>query len=219
MKTNRQRPGLKHRLRLYERFFGMFVWPTGLLAIATYILWWISYDYPVPVIGRGVILLLAVLSWIAFVLSMIAPSFCYVQCHPDYVVVSAVYPLAISYARIGNAVPINFNTKYPLNRQTWSQRTFLEPLFFEQQTGQLTVVGMQLSEYPLPKVWLRLWLNHYMFFPPREGAGFYFIVRDWMLLSQELEDFRDHWRTRRNSRGQKGHSIAGDVLKQGGRKR
>jgi hypothetical protein len=219
MKTNRQRPGIKHRLKLYERFFSMFTWLTFLLALATYILWWISYDYPVPVIGRGVILLLSVLSWLAFLLCLIAPAFCYVQCHPDFVVVSAIYPLAISYTRIGNTIPINFNTKYPLKQQSWSQRSFLEPLFYEQRSGELTVVGMQLSEYPLPKVWLQLWLNRYMFFPPRDGAGFLFIVRDWMLLSHELEDYRDAWRVRRNSRGLKKNSLASEVMQKGNRKR
>lgn len=218
MKAQKRKPGHKHKLRIYERFYGMFVWPTCLLAIATYVLWWISYDYPVPVFARGLILLISAMSWVIYIFSLIAPSLCYVQCYPDFVVVSAVYPLAISYSRIGNAVPINFGTKYPLNQQSWDQRNFLEPLFMEQKTGQLTVVGMHLSEYPLAKAWLRLWLNRYMFFPPREGAGFLLMVRNWLLLSHELEDYRDAWRARRASRKTKGHSVAGNILAKGDRR-
>jgi len=219
MKAQKRKPGFKHKLRMYERFYGMFVWPTGLLAIATYVLWWISYDYPVPVFARGLILLISALSWLTYVFSLIAPSLCYVQCYPDFVLVSAVYPLAISYSRIGNAVPMNFGMKYPLRLQSWNQRNFLEPLFLEQRTGELTVVGMQLSQYPLSKVWLRLWLNNYMFFPPKEGAGFLLMTRNWMQLSQELEDYRDAWRARRATRKAKGHSVAGDILAKGDRRR
>lgn len=215
MASDKRKPGIRHPLRLYQRFFGMFVWPTFLLAIATYVLWWISYDYPVPVIGRGFILLISALSWFTYIFSLTAPAFCYVQCHADYVIVSAIYPLAISYARIGNAVPVNFNTKYPLRRQNWNQRSFLEPLFYEQKTGELTVVAMQLTKYPLPLQWLRLWLNPYMFFPPKDGPGFLFIVRNWMALSHELEDFRETWRARRASRKLKGPSLASEILKKG----
>ncbi len=218
--ARRTRPGLKHPLRIYERFFSMFVWPSFLLAIALYVLWWISFDYPIPLpLGRAPILLVSILAWLAYIFGLIAPAFCYVQCYPNYIVISALYPLAISYSRVGNAVPINFNTKYPLSRQSWSERNFLEPLFYEQKTGQLTVVGMQLREYPLPLPWLKLWFNKFMFFTKQDGPGFLFLVRNWMALSHEIEDYREAWRSRR-FRKTRGVSVASRVLaSKGDRKR
>src|SRR5574341_669873 len=163
------KPGNRHRLRLYERLYEMLLWPSFLLAIATYVLWWISFDYPVPLPGRSLILLVSGASWLLYLISLIGPSFSYVQCRADYVVIrSLLFRLAISYSRIGTVVPVNFGTKYSYYRQNWSQRTFLEPLFTEQKTGQLTVVAMQLKQYPLPLSVLKIFLNRYMFFIPQD---------------------------------------------------
>ncbi|MBM4423007.1 MAG: hypothetical protein FJ030_06390 [Chloroflexi bacterium] len=214
------RPGRKYRLRLYERLFEMLVWPSFFLPIAFFVLWWISFDTPVPIAGRNLILIAAVVSWLLYIGSLAAPRRCYVQCHADYVLIStATYRLSISYSRVGNIVPVHFGGKYPLSRQGWSQRTFLEPLFREQATGQLTVVAMQLKKYPLPLPWLKLWFNDYMFFLRQDGAGFLFMVRDWMALSHELEDYRENWRARRSARGAKGVSVASRVLSKGDRRR
>jgi hypothetical protein len=211
------RPGIRHRLRLYERQYEMLLWPSFLLAIATYILWWISYDYPVPIPGRNLVLLVSAAAWLLYLLSLIGPSFSYVQCRADYIVIrSLLFRLAISYSRIGNVVPINFGTKYPFRRQGWSQRTFLEPLFTEQGTGQLTVVAMQLKQYPMPLIFL----NRYIFFVPQDGPGFLFIVRNWMALSHEIDDYREAWRVRRAARKSKSTtSIASEIIMKGDRRR
>jgi hypothetical protein len=220
MASKKIRPGRKYRLRLYERLFEMLVWPSFFLPIALFVLWWISFDYPVPIVGRYLILVAAALAWLLYIGSLVAPTFCYVQCHADYVVIStATYRLSISYARVGNVVPVHFGSKYPLSRQGWSQRGFLEPLFRDQKTGQLTVVSMQLKKYPLPVPWLKLWFNDYMFFPPHDGPGFLFMVSDWMALSHELEDFRENWRARRSTKGIRRASIASEVLSKGDRRR
>lgn len=215
------RPGRRHRLRLYERLYEMLLWPSFLLAIATYVLWWISFDYPVPIPGRNLVLLVSVSSWLLYLMSLIGPSFSYVQCRADYVVIrSLLFRLAISYSRIGNVVPINFGSKYSFYRQNWSQRTFLEPLFTDQQTGQLTVVAMQLKQYPLPLTVLRIFLNRYMFFIRQDGPGFFFIVHNWMALSHEIEDYREAWRARRAARRAKGTtSLASEIIMKGDRRR
>jgi hypothetical protein len=149
---------------------------------------------------------------------LIAPNLCYVQCHADYVVVSAIYPLAISYSRIGNAIPVDFRSKYPIRDMGWGDQSLLEPLFKEQRTGQLTVVAMHLREYPLSMLWLKLWFHKFMFFPPLDGPGFFFIVRNWMGLSHELEDFRESWRDSRTKK-KTSSSIANKVLSSKGGRR
>lgn len=215
------RSGLKHRLRLYERLYEMLLWPSFLLALATYVLWWISFDYPIPIPGRNLILLISAASWLLYLMSLIGPSFSYVQCRADYVVIrSLLFQLAIAYSRIGNVVPINLGTKYPFRRQNWSQRSFLEPLFTEQGTGQLTVVALQLKQYPLPLPVLKFFLNRYMFFIPQDGPGFFFIVRNWMALSHEIEDYREAWRVRRAARKAKSTtSLASEIIMKGNRRR
>jgi hypothetical protein len=216
--SQKRRPGIKHSLRIYQRQYETLIWPAFLLAIASYILWWISFDYPLPLAGRSLILVISGAAWILYLLCLIAPSFCYVQCHADFVVVSAIYPLAISYARIGNAVPVDFRSRYPFNQMSWGEQNLMEPLFKEQNTGQLTVVAMHLREYPLHMRWLRLWFNKFMFFPAKDGPGFLFIVRDWMALSNELEDFRTSWRAGR-SKKKTTSSIASKILSSKGGRR
>ena len=217
-KSQKRRPGLKHPLRIYQRQYETMIWLAFLLAIASYILWWISFDYSLPLANHNFILVISVAAWILYLLCLIAPSQCYVQCHADYVVVSAIYPLAISYARIGNAIPVDFRSRYPINRMGWSDQSLMEPLFKEQQTGQLTVVAMHLREYPLHMLWLKLWFHKFMFFPPKDGPGFLFIVRNWLALSHELEDFRESWRESRTKK-KTSSSIASKVLSSKGGRR
>lgn len=216
--STKRKPGPKHPLRIYQRQYETLIWPAFLLAIASYILWWISFDYPLPLVGRNLILVISGAAWILYLFCLIAPALCYVQCHADYVVVSAIYPLAISYARIGNAVPVDFRARYPINKMGWGEQSLMEPLFKEQKTGQLTVVAMHLREYPLNMLWLKLWFHRFMFFPPRDGPGFLFIVSNWMGLSHELEDFRNSWRESR-TRKKSTSSIASKVLSSKGDRR
>jgi hypothetical protein len=217
-KSGKRRPGIKHRLRIYERRYETMIWPALLLAVASYLLWWVYPDYGLPFTNRNLLLILAMAGWSLYVFCLIAPSLCYVQCHADYVVISAIYPLAISYARIGNAIPVDFRSRYPISRMGWSDQSLMEPLFKEQKTGQLTVVALHLREYPLQMWWLRLWFHKYMFFPQKDGPGFLFIVRNWMALSHELEDFRETWRESRTKK-KPASSIASKVLSSKGGRR
>ncbi len=221
MKAKTLKPGNKHPLRLYQRPFEVCLWPAFLIALIAYISWWFWVDLPLPEIGRIFVLLVIPPAWLVYLVSLVAPSFCYVQCRPSYVVIRALFfRLAISYSRIGNIVPANFATKYPLQRQGWIENMLLEPLFHEQHSGQLTVVAVNLKQYPLPYPLLRLMFSKYMFFPPRDGLGFLFIVGNWLLLSHELEDYRDAWRARRMTRKTTvGSTVASQVLKKGERKR
>ena len=212
------RPGKRFRLRLYERLFAMLRWPAFLLAVSTYVLWWIAPDYPILSTGRDFLLIIVVISGVLWVAGLIAPALCYVQCRADYVLISTpVYRLSISYSRIGGVAAVNFGQKYPFRRQKWSQRRFLEPLFLEQRTGQLTVVAVWVKQYPLPLRWLKLWFNDYMFAP--DAPGFLFMVGDWMALSRQIDDYRDAWRERRYGKKMREASAAIRILTKGDKRR
>ena len=214
MPAKKPRPGKRFRLRLYERLFEMIRWPTFLLIFASYVLWWISPDRPFLSFGRDLLLLVSAISFLLYVASLVAPTLCFVQCRADQIIIStAVYRVSISYARVSGIKPLSVGVIYPLKKQGWSQRRFLRPLFHEQKTGQLTAVGMELTKYPLPIRWLKLWFNEYMFMPGT--PGFLFIVRDWMSLSRQIEDYREQWRARHSTKVVKSVSIASEVLSKG----
>ncbi|MEK7784139.1 MAG: hypothetical protein AAB658_01780 [Chloroflexota bacterium] len=218
MPVKKLRPGKRFRLRLYERLFAMLRWPAFLLAVSAYVLWWIAPDYPILSTGRDFLLIIVVLSGALWVAGLIAPALCYVQCRADYLLISTpVYRLSISYSRIGSVTAVNFGQKYPFHRQKWSQRRFLEPLFLEQKTGQLTVVAVWVKQYPLPLRWLRLWLTDYMFAP--DAPGFLLMVSDWMALSRQIDDYRDAWRERRYGKKMREASAAIRILTKGDKRR
>ncbi len=217
MPAKKPRPGKRFRLRLYERLFAMLRWPSFLLAVSTYVLWWIAPDHPLLAAGQGLLPIISAICFILFIVSLIAPFLCYVQCHAKYLLISTpVYRLSVSYSRIDMVTAVNFGQQYPFSRQRWSQRRFLEPLFFE-RSGQLTVVAVWVRQYPLPLRWLKLWFTDYMFAP--DSPGFLFMVNDWMGLSHQIEDYRSAWRERRASKHSKDVSPASRILMKGDKKR
>lgn len=211
------KPGKRFRLRLYERLFAMFRWPSLLIAILTAGLWWIAPNYPLLAAGQGLLPVVPVICFVLFLAGLVGPALSYVQCHASYLLISTpFYRLSVGYSRIDMITAVNFAQAYPLSRQGWSQRRFLEPLYYE-PTGQLTVVAVWVREYPLPLRWLKLWFTDYMFTP--DSPGFLFMVNDWMALSHQIEDYRDAWRERRARRHTKDISPAHRILKKGDKQR
>ncbi len=216
MPAKKPPPGKRFRLRLYERLFEMIRWPTFLLVFAAYALWWISPDLPLPSAGRDLMLVVTLISLLLFIAGLIAPALCFVQCRADHLLISTtVYRVTVSYSRLGNITPVNFDGEYPLNQQPWSQRRFLKPLYREQRTGQLTALSVELKKYPLPLRWLKLWFTAYMFMP--RATGFLFLVNDWLALSRQIGDYREQWRARLKNKGDGASSIAGQLLSNKGR--
>ena len=195
-KAKKLPPGKRHALRVYQRRFEMLQPITFLIPILSYFLWWIAPDYGVLAWGRDYLILVVIVTAIIFIGSLIAPAFCYVQCFADYVLIATpFYRLSISYLRLGQVAAVNFGTQYPLSKQNELEQVLLTPLFKEQGTGELTVVGVPVKKFPLPVPWLKFWFSKFMFMP--RDLGLLFMTPDWMGLSREIEVYRHDWMQRR----------------------
>ena len=195
-KAKKLPPGKRHPLRVYQRRFEMLQPITFLIPILSYFLWWIAPDYGVLASGRDYLILVVIIAVIIFIGSLIAPAFCYVQCFADYLLIATpFYRMNISYLRLGQVSAVNFGTQYPLSKQKELEQLLLTPLFKEQRTGELTVVGVPVKKFPLPIRWLKFWFSRYMFMP--RDPGLLFMTPDWMGLSRELEVYRHDYLERR----------------------
>ena len=201
MRRARSKPGRRFRLLLYERLYEQFRWPLIFLVVGLGVLWWyapfIMFVAPrenMVVFVGGLCLLLLIATYFARFMS-------YVQCRPLHLrIQTPILRLAVSYERIQTVRPITFRDMYPADRQHWSQKRFLGPLF------GLTGVGVTVNSYPMAPRWLKFWLNDYMF--TRDAPGFLFITPDWMTLSREIDVYRDHWRDRKGRVGPRATAIS-----------
>ena len=190
MSNKRVKPGRRYRLLLYDRLYAMVRWPSLLIAVGAYVLWWNAPFVAFLAPFDTWLLVVVILTGLIFVGSLVARYFSYVQCYPGFIrLQTPVYRIIVSYQRVQQVRPIIFREMYPPSRQHWSQRRFLDPLF------SLTAVGVNLKGYPLSERWLKLWLNDYMF--TRDTPGFLFLVSDWMSLSREIDSYRDEWLSKR----------------------
>jgi hypothetical protein len=76
-----------------------------------------------------------------------------------------------------------------------------------------TVLGIDLTELPLPRGLLNLFLSRFFFAP--DQTGLLLIVNDWMALSQQLGVRVDAWRQGRQDRPQRRGPDAGHFLDEG----
>lgn len=90
--------------------------------------------------------------------------------------------LEIPYGVIRATRPTDLYRLFPPERQPWSRRRFLEPLF-----GR-TVVVVELQRLPATRRWLRLWMTTYMLAPDTEGLVL--AVPDWIALRSELDEYK-----------------------------
>ena len=119
-----------------------------------------------------------------FLFTLFGQYMAYVQCrHTHLRIQTAIFRLKVSYSRISEVRPVDFNTLFPPSRQPWSQRRYLQAVF------GLTGVGLSLSKFPLEEGPLRLFFNSYMFLPDR--TGFLLLAKDWMDLSAQIGHYRE----------------------------
>ena len=113
----------------------------------------------------------------------------YVQCTPRNVKIQTPFvPVVFSYKRITDSHPTNLRDVFPPEKQKGARRKMLEEMW-----GQ-TVIVVGLKGYPASKSFLRTMLGPYLLMP--KGAGFVFLVEDWMGLSRQLSDYQEQWRAR-----------------------
>lgn len=192
-------PGRRYSLLLYQRLFAMLRGRSFWLALLTYILWLVAIEVPFLAPRDWLLWWIIGAAGFLFVLSFVGPRLAYVQCRPDYLLVSIpTYRLAISYGRIRSVRPVDFSESYKIAQQGWSQRRFLGSLYKHAHSGQLTVLEMELKSFPLSKRWLKVWLNRYMFAVKMEGL--FLLVDEWMSLSRDIELYRGEYVRQRTAR-------------------
>lgn len=129
-----------------------------------------------------------------FLLTWAISRVAYVQCTPRNVKIQTPFtPVVFSYARITGTRPQNVGDVFPPQRQKGSRRAILEGLWGE------TVIVVDLKGYPqMSKRVLRLLMGPFLLTP--RGAGFVFLVKDWMSLNRQLAMYQEQWRARAGAR-------------------
>ena len=185
--AKRRRSGKRFRLLIYERMGQRWAWPCILIIPASIALWWFAPDIPILYTPfHPLALVPALVSLVILAYIYLARRLAWVQCRPDHLrVQTPFYPLAVSYGRIKEVRPQAFAQVFDPAGEKGARRRWLRPYW-----GRTTLV-VELSRYPMAKAWLRLWFSPYLMSP--DGTGFVFLVKDWMGLSRQLEEFRYTW--------------------------
>jgi hypothetical protein len=180
----------RHPLLLYARLFALWRAPALLVTLLCGALaWWAPGPFNTLEV-RAALATLSGVSLLVFFSALVGPRMAFVQCRPSHLLLSTpLLRLAISYNRIRTTRPILFDPA----RVRWSDQRVVEPF-----RGR-TLLGVDLTRYPLSRRWLRFWLMRYLL--PEESVGFQFLVPDWMALSRDIEGKRAEWKTSQREAG------------------
>lgn len=174
--------GDNFRLLIYERMWQRWAWPLFLLIPASVAFWW--YSPAIPIITQRFRILTLVPALVAVLLlayTFLARRMAWVQCRQKHLrIQTPFYPLAVSYGRIREVRPQQFAHIFDPAQQKPARRNWLRPYWGK------TALVVDLSSYPVSRLWLRLWLSPYVLHEP----GLILLVDDWMALSRQLDDFR-----------------------------
>ena len=182
----------RHPLLIVRRRIAGWRLPALLITLGCAALWWFAPDlFPAEALDLASSALLtgAVAGALLSLYAWGAPRLAYVECRPDYLLISApFFRLALSYNRIRNVRPVRFVAP----AASGLRRDLVAPFL-----GQ-TAVMVDLKSYPLGERWLRLWLGWFMF--PPVAVGLQFVTPDWMVFSRDLDERRTAWKLRRLGR-------------------
>jgi hypothetical protein len=184
-----RKTGSRHKLLLYvrvmDRLWGSTLALGLLLAAMLGYTWWSG----APLLYAQADFLLAAAALVALAFSLfafIARRMAYVQPHSDHIrLVTPFLRTNISYRRVLSTHPSEFSQVYPPKSATWAQRRLLEPFYGK------TAIVLELSSFPLPVPFLRLFLAPQMFY--RRSLGLVLLVPDWMAFSTEIDSFLGAW--------------------------
>jgi hypothetical protein len=181
----------RHPLLLYARLFALWRTPALLVAVLCGVMgFWAPGPLDTVELRAG-LLGLSGISLLIFIYALLGPRLAFVQCRSNHLLLSTpLFRLAISYNRIRTTRPIPFDPP----RVRWSDHRLVEPF-----RGR-TMLGVDLTRYPLGRRWLRFWLMDYLL--PSNFVGLQFLVPDWMALSRDIEGQRAEWKTRQREAGQ-----------------
>ncbi|RLC67553.1 MAG: hypothetical protein DRI48_01980 [Chloroflexi bacterium] len=192
--ARKRRRGKRFRLLIYERMWKRWAWPCILILPAAVVLWWVAPSLSIThPLYRALALVPAFVSLALLAFTFLARRRAWVECRRNHVrIQTPLYPLVFSYARIKATRPQSFAQVFPPSQEKAARRSWLGPYWGK------TVLLVEISQYPVSKTWLRLWLSPYLLSPA--SPGFVFLVDDWMGLSRQLDDFRNAWSMRRAAR-------------------
>ncbi len=155
-------------------------------------LWWLLSDIPEFASRAPAAFVISAIGLILTLYTLRA-SRAHVQCYTRHFVVrTPLLPLTVSYARVERVRPVEFKTIY----DPQEEKEALRRLYFN--LWGKTVIVVNLTAYPLPLWWLRLWVHPYMLHPKEKAL--IFPVDDWMALSRQLDTRWMEWRERRRRR-------------------
>jgi hypothetical protein len=188
--AKRRRSGKRFHLLIYERMWQRWAWVCILIIPASIALWWFAPGIPVLYAPfRPLTLVPGMVALVILAYTYLARRLAWVQCRPNHLrIQTPLYPLVVSYSRIKGVRPQTFAQVFDPAREKKARRRWLHSYW-----GRTALV-LDLSKYPMARAWLRLWFSPYLLAP--DFTGFVFLVKDWMALSRQLDDFRSDWEMR-----------------------
>jgi hypothetical protein len=183
-----RKSGKRFRLLIYQRVMDRLWAATLVLGLLVVAIWWwgggifplLPEPFDTLILAGGTVLV--TLAFLMFLMRTMA----YVQAFPDHLRVATPFiRMKVSYRRIRTAHPVEFHQLFPPSKANWADRRLLEPFYGK------TVLVVELSEFPIRKQVLRLFLPRVMF--STQAKGLVLVVKDWMALSTEMESFQGIW--------------------------
>lgn len=183
MKVQRSPSGKKHQLLIYKHTMQR-LWRMSFVAdIVLWLTWWFVGLQMTPFMADFVWYGAAITFGIA-IFAFFAQRMGYVQAKTGFLLIAMpLFRMKISYQRFVSSHPVEFVQIFSPRKMRWADKRFTRPYFTK------TVVAVVLNGYPLSKAILKLFLPKYTFHP-QENSGLIFIVKDWMALSTEIDNYR-----------------------------
>ncbi len=190
---SKKKKGNRYILLIPKRAMGRLWKPSFFLGLLLAVLLWQAESgnlIKIDKTNQGLLVAAMVFALLFGLFTLAAQNMNYIQpCASHFRVVTPFLRLKISYRRIRSSHSVNFNQTYPLNEMRWAQKRFFKPF------STKTALAINLTGYPLPPKFLRLFLPKQVFLPSE--TGFLLVVEDWMTLSTEIDSFAGTWRSRR----------------------
>ena len=185
--------GKKFPLLIYRRWAKMLRVPSLLVIVASAAAWWYAPQNELVENTEWLFLVIAAVTGVIFIYSLLAGRSAYVQCLPDYLRVRTPFlSVAISYQRILQVRPITFRSQLDLAKMKSPRRRMVQPFL------GYTALLLELRGFPVSERRLRTWLPWFMF--ATEVTGLVLVIEDWMALSRQITTFSDRAIARRQER-------------------
>src|SRR3972149_1283717 len=152
--------GKRHRLLIYQRAMDRLWAATLVLGLLVVAIWWwgggifslLPEPFDTLILAGGTVLV--TLAFLMFLMRSMA----YVQAYTDHLRVATPFiRMKVSYRRVRTTHPVEFHQLFPASKANWADRRLLEPFYGK------TVLVVELSEFPIRKSILRLFLPRVMF--------------------------------------------------------